>query len=144
MLVQQEAVALYIFLRGNNMSDDSVFVEDIIEATKEGIIRAYECTKCNNKGVAIQAFCKKCGNNKLAITEINNVGKVITYTIQTVAPDPFVNEVPYAWIIVELENDIRTTGWIPFISSIDELKIGQKVKLVKSYKPGMVFEKIIE
>ena len=32
------------------MSDDSVFVEDIIEATKEGIIRAYECTKCNNKG----------------------------------------------------------------------------------------------
>ena len=24
------------------MSDDSVFVEDIIEATKEGIIRAYE------------------------------------------------------------------------------------------------------
>ena len=47
------------------MSDDSVFVEDIIEATKEGIIRAYECTKCNNKGVAIQAFCDKCGNNKL-------------------------------------------------------------------------------
>ena len=142
MLVQQEAVVLYIFLRGNNMSDDSVFVEDIIEATKEGIIRAYKCTKCNNKGVAIQAFCKKCGNNKLTITEINNVGKVITYTIQTVAPDPFVNEVPYAWVIVELDNNVRITGWIPFVSSREDLKIGDRVKLVKSYKPGMVFEKI--
>ena len=29
-------------------------------------------------------------------------------------------------------------------TSKEELKIGQKVKLVKSYKPGMVFEKIIE
>ena len=72
------------------------------------------------------------------------VGKVVTYTIQTVAPDPFVNEVPYAWVIVELDKKIRITGWIPFISSKEELKIGQKVKLVKSYKPGMVFEKISE
>jgi len=47
-------------------------------------------------------------------------------------------------VIVELEEKIRITGWIPFISSKEELKIGQKVKLVKSYKPGMVFEKISE
>jgi uncharacterized OB-fold protein len=45
-------------------------------------------------------------------------------------------------VIVELENNVRITGWIPFISSREELKIGEKVKLVKSYKPGMVFEKI--
>ena len=81
---------------------------------------------------------------KLEIKEINNVGKIVTYTIQTVAPDPFVNEVPYAWVIVELDEKIRITGWIPFISSEEELEIGQKVKLVKSYKPGMVFEKISE
>ena len=95
-------------------------------------------------GVSVQALCKQCGNNKLNIKEISNVGKVVTYTIQTVAPDPFVNEVPYAWIIVELEDKIRITGWIPFISSKEQLSIGQKVKLVKSYKPGMVFEKLSE
>lgn len=126
------------------MSEDSVFVGDIFEATREGKINAYKCTKCKNQGVAVQAFCEKCGNNKLTTKEIGNVGKVITYTIQTVAPDPFVNEVPYAWIIVELENNIKITGWIPFISSREELNIGQKVKLIKSYKPGMVFEKLSE
>tara|TARA_B100001179_G_scaffold49417_1_gene33190 strand:- start:5631 stop:6008 length:378 start_codon:yes stop_codon:yes gene_type:complete len=124
------------------LAEDSVFVGDIYEATRDGKIRAYECTECNYQGVAVQAFCDKCGNSKLTIKEIGNIGKVITYTIQTVAPDPFVNEVPYAWVIVELDNNVRITGWIPFVSSREDLKIGDKVKLVKSYKPGMVFEKI--
>ncbi len=142
MLVQLEAVVRYTSLKVNKLSEDSIFVRDIFEATRDGKIRAYECTECNNQGVAVQAFCEKCGNNKLTSKEIGNVGKVITFTIQTVAPDPFVNEVPYAWVIVELDNNVRITGWIPFISSREDLKIGDKVKLVKSYKPGMVFEKI--
>ena len=132
----------FIYSRANKLAEDSVFVGDIYEATRDGKIRAYECTECNYQGVAVQAFCDKCGNSKLTIKEIGNIGKVITYTIQTVAPDPFVNEVPYAWVIVELDNNVRITGWIPFVSSREDLKIGDKVKLVKSYKPGMVFEKI--
>ncbi len=142
MLVRLEAVVQFIYSRANKLAEDSVFVGDIYEATRDGKIRAYECTECNYQGVAVQAFCDKCGNSKLTIKEIGNIGKVITYTIQTVAPDPFVNEVPYAWVIVELDNNVRITGWIPFVSSREDLKIGDKVKLVKSYKPGMVFEKI--
>jgi len=142
MLVRLEAVVQFIYSRVNKLAEDSVFVGDIYEATRDGKIRAYECTECNYQGVAVQAFCDKCGNNKLTIKEIGNIGKVITYTIQTIAPDPFVNEVPYAWVIVELDNNVRITGWIPFVSSREDLKIGDKEKLVKSYKPGMVFEKI--
>ena len=142
MWVRLEAVVQFIYSRANKLAEDSVFVGDIYEATRDGKIRAYECTECNYQGVAVQAFCDKCGNSKLTIKEIGNIGKVITYTIQTVAPDPFVNEVPYAWVIVELDNNVRITGWIPFVSSREDLKIGDKVKLVKSYKPGMVFEKI--
>ena len=126
------------------MTDEALFVNDIIEATREGIIKSYNCIDCNESGISVQVLCGNCGSSKLEIKEINNVGKVVTYTIQTVAPDPFVNEVPYAWVIVELDEKIRITGWIPFISSEEELEIGQKVKLVKSYKPGMVFEKISE
>ena len=126
------------------MTDEALFVNDIIDATREGIIKSYNCIDCNESGVSVQALCGNCGSSKLEIKEINNVGKIVTYTIQTVAPDPFVNEVPYAWVIVELDKKIRITGWIPFISSKEELKIGQKVKLVKSYKPGMVFKKISE
>ena len=70
MLVQLEEVVQFTFLRVNKLSDDSVFVGDISEATREGKIRAYECTECNNQGVAVQAFCDKCGSNKLTKKEI--------------------------------------------------------------------------
>lgn len=51
------------------------------------------------------------------------------------------NDVPYAWLIVELDEGVRVTGWIPFITSSNDLKIGQRVRLVKSYRQGRVFEK---
>ena len=47
MLVQLVEVVQCIFLRGNNMSDEALFVNDIIEATRDGIIKAYQCTECN-------------------------------------------------------------------------------------------------
>lgn len=73
--------------------------------------------------------------------DVKGTGKVLTYTIQQVAPEQFMNDVPYAWVIVELEAGVRITGWIPFVASKNDLKIGQKVKLVKSYRLGRIFEK---
>ena len=42
MLVQLVEVVQCIFLRGNNMADEALFVNDIIEATRDGIIKAYQ------------------------------------------------------------------------------------------------------
>jgi uncharacterized OB-fold protein len=74
--------------------------------------------------------------------EFSNEGTVLTYTIQMVAPEAFLNEVPYAWAIMQLDNGPKITGWIPFISKPSELLVGDRVRFKKSYLPGIVFEKI--
>ena len=92
----------------------------------------------------VQAYCGKCGSPQLKTIDLDTFGRIITYTIQHIAPEQFLNETPYAWMVIELDGGIRTTGWMPFINSPEELKIGQRVRFVKSYKPGMVFEKVDE
>ena len=114
---------------------------DIQNDVREGKIRAYHCKKCGHKQADVKVFCSKCGSGDLKIVDVGGEGKVITYTIQQVAPEQFMNDVPYAWLVVELDEGVRVTGWMPFIASSDDLKIGQRVRLVKSYRQGRVFEK---
>ena len=109
---------------------------------REGTIEGYVCASCGHKQIDILVFCPKCGSSKLEKKEFAKEGKVITYTIQQVAPEQFLNEVPYAWAIVELVDGSKVTGWIPFIAKSSELPINQRVRFKKSYLPGIVFEKI--
>jgi len=135
--VQREVVALSISSENNFLLSN-----DIQRSVNEGKVRAYHCRNCDHKQADIQVFCSRCKSGNLELIDVKGTGKVLTYTIQQVAPDQFMNDVPYAWIIVELEDGIRITGWIPFVASKNDLKIGQKVKLVKSYRTGRVFEKV--
>jgi uncharacterized OB-fold protein len=115
---------------------------DIQKDVRECKIRAYNCKKCGHRQVDIQVFCSKCSGGDLEIVDVGGEGKIIAYTIQQVAPEQFMNDVPYAWLVVELDEGVRVTGWMPFIASSNDLKIGQRVRLVKSYRQGRVFEKV--
>ncbi|MBM3897584.1 MAG: nucleotide-binding protein [Thaumarchaeota archaeon] len=137
MLGQQGVVALSISSRNNFLLSD-----DIQKSVSEGKVRAYRCRNCDHKQSDIQVFCSRCNSGNLELIDVKGAGKVLTYTIQQVAPEQFANDVPYAWAIVELQDGIRITGWIPFVASKNDLKIGQTVRLVKSYRTGRVFEKV--
>lgn len=112
------------------------------DAIHDGKIEGYKCNKCSHKQIDIIEFCPVCHSPNLELVEFSKEGKVITYTIQFVAPEQFMNEVPYAWAVVELDDGPRVTGWIPFIRNTSDLPIGQRVRFKKSYLPGIVFEKI--
>ena len=112
------------------------------EGIHEGKIEGYLCKKCGHKQIDIMDFCPVCHSPDLEVTEFSKEGKVLTYTIQFVAPEQFMNEVPYAWAVVELDDGPRVTGWIPFIQKSSDLPVGQRVRFKKSYLPGIVFEKI--
>jgi uncharacterized OB-fold protein len=117
-------------------------IKEFQDAIREGKIEGYRCKNCGHKQIDIIDFCPVCHSSDLEKIEFAKEGKVITYTIQQVAPEQFMNEVPYAWTIVELDDGPRVTGWIPFISKSSDLPIGQRVRFKKSYLPGIVFEKI--
>ena len=135
--MQREVVALFTSSENNFLLSG-----DIQKSVSEGKVRAYRCRNCDHKQVDIQVFCSRCYSGNLELIDVKGTGKILTYAIQQVAPEQFMNDVPYAWVIVELEDAVRITGWIPFIASKNDLKIGQRVRLVKSYRTGRVFEKV--
>lgn len=117
-------------------------VKEFQEGIRQGKIVGCECARCGHKQIDIIGFCPACHSPDLKKVEFSNIGTVLTYTIQLVAPEQFLNEVPYAWAVIELDDGARLTGWIPFISKPSDLPIGQRVTFKKSYLPGMVFQKI--
>jgi uncharacterized protein len=117
-------------------------IKEFEQGIHDGKIRGYECASCGLKKIDIIEFCPNCHSQNLQKVEFSGKGKVITYTIQFVAPEQFMNEVPYAWAIIQLDDGPKVTGWIPFISKPGDLPVGQRVAFKKSYLPGIVFEKI--
>jgi uncharacterized OB-fold protein len=55
--------------------------------------------------------------------------------------DEFLNEAPYAYVVVELDGGGRVTGWMPTVRSESEIAIGERVRFVAGYKPGVQFVK---
>ena len=117
-------------------------VKEFEQGIRDGKIEGYTCSDCGHKQIDIMEFCPSCHGSNLKKTEFRKEGKVLTYTIQLVSPEQFMNEVPYAWAIIRLDDGPNVTGWIPFISKSSDLSIGQRVRFKKSYLPGIVFEKI--
>jgi uncharacterized OB-fold protein len=74
-------------------------------------------------------------------TDLAPKGTVVAFTVLTVPGDEFLNDAPYAYVVVELEGGGRVTGWMPSVRSEGDLAIGEKVHFVPSYKPGVQFVK---
>lgn len=66
---------------------------------------------------------------------------MVAFTIQHVPADDFLNEAPYAYVVVELEGGGRVTGWMPTVKQESDLTIGDWVRFAPSYKPGVQFAK---
>ena len=116
-------------------------ISEYVEAAREGVIRGVTCGGCTHKSVTALAVCPKCGGSDLRSAEFPNEGTVVSYTILAVPPEVFLDEAPYAFVIVQLQDGPRCTGWMPSVKRPEEIQIGDRVRFVKTYKPGMVFEK---
>jgi len=66
---------------------------------------------------------------------------VLAFTILTVPGDEFLNDAPYAYVVVELEGGGRITGWMPSVRAEHEVGIGDRVHYVPSYRNGVQFAK---
>ena len=116
------------------------------QAVKEGKLLGLKCSDCGHIHTIPTVFCDKCQSSNLEYVELPTTGKILTYTVlPMVVPERFAEEAPYAWAIIELDDGSKVSGWIPYVRTGEELKVGQRVKMVRAgYKPGIVFEKIKE
>lgn len=117
--------------------------EKFIEFAKKGKILLNQCTKCNNVILETVYYCDKCFSNSFKQIPYNGVGKVVTYTIQAVAPEGFEDVNSYAWVIFRLDDyDINISGFLPDISSPSDLSLGSKIKVIDFHdKHGLILQK---
>lgn len=111
------------------------------EQFKDGKLVGYHCGKCGHDRIDPMLRCPKCGSTDIQRRQFSTTGKVVTYTIQSVASDQFLNETPFAFALVQLDDGPMMSGWIPWIAKEKDLPLGQAVVYTPSYKPGIMFEK---
>ena len=116
---------------------------EFINAAKAGNVLARKCVKCGELHLATVYFCKKCGSKEFEDFILKGAGKVATYTIMTVPPAGFEDLVPYAWVVIELDDsDLRVSGFLPNIKKPEDLPIGAAVKVADFDDRGIVLKKL--
>lgn len=111
------------------------------EQLRDGKIFGFHCAKCKHDRFDPMLRCPKCGATEIQKRQFSTTGKIVSYTIQSVASESFLNETPFAFALVKLDDGPMCSGWVPYIRNEKELPLGQKVEYVSSYKPGIMFEK---
>lgn len=116
--------------------------EEFINYTKEGKILARKCTKCGHLHLVTTYFCQNCGNKGFENAIVDGKGTVVTYTIITVPPEGFEKYVPYAWVVMKVDNsELSISGFMGGIKSPADLPLGTKIKIVDHDERGIILQK---
>jgi uncharacterized OB-fold protein len=109
---------------------------------EEHRLRGVRCRACGFVTATWGLACARCGARELEERSMADEGTVVAFTVLSVPGDQFLNDAPYAYVVVELDGGGRVTGWMPEVRSERELEIGTRVRFLPSYKPGVQFGRI--
>ena len=115
--------------------------EELIAKVKDGKVLAYKCKKCSNMQLATIVFCNKCYSQDFEVVEVEGKGKIVTYTIQKVAPVEYEKYAPYAWVVVRLDAGFNVSGFLLGVASPKDLPINARIKIVGHDERGMLLER---
>jgi len=118
--------------------------EQFIDFAKKGKILINQCLNCKNLSLETAYYCDKCFGKSFKHVSYNGKGKVVTYTIQSVAPKGFEDVNSYAWVVFRIDDcGLNISGFLPGVSSPTDLPLGTPVKVVDYHdKHGLVLEKL--
>jgi len=117
-------------------------IEDWVKGYEsDGKLRGFRCGACQLVLATWGLACPRCGSPGLEEQELSGKGAVVAFTILTVPGDEFLNEAPYAYVVVELDGGGRITGWMPSVRQESDLALGERVHFAPSYRPGVQFSK---
>jgi len=115
--------------------------EEFVSKVKDCKVLAHKCKKCGNMQLVTIVFCSKCYSHDFEVVEVEGKGKVVTYTIQNVAPVEYEKYAPYAWAVVRLDAGFNISGFLPGIASPKDLPINARIKIVGHDERGMLLER---
>ena len=100
-------------------------------------LEAGKCQGCGFLCFPPRLVCPRCGSREFAPVRLARSGKLLTYTIIRVPPQPFEDQAPYAVGIAELDDGARLTAQV-VDCDFSELRVGLRVTLEfrKVYEEG--------
>jgi uncharacterized OB-fold protein len=100
------------------------------DATKQHELRIQRCKNCGQFRHYPQPMCPNCYSTDVEWAKVSGKGKIFTWLITNRAFHPgFANEVPYATVVVELDEGVRMISKM-VDTKIEELEIGMPVEVV--------------
>ena len=127
------------------MANEAVATPHSVEAFVQGyetsgVLLGYRCPRCGRRTATWGLACSACGQAPLEETSLGTEGRVVAATVVSVPSEEFVNDAPYAYVVVELDGGGRVSGWMPSVRTPQQVLLGTRVRFVRSYKPGVQFE----
>lgn len=111
------------------MSDESSFtVSNFYKFVNEKRLMAVKCNNCGSTFLPPKPTCTNCLSTELKWIEVENSGKLLSYTIIHVAPEHFKSMAPYTIGIIEFKKGLRLPGMICGVSP-ENLKVGMPLKI---------------
>jgi uncharacterized OB-fold protein len=107
-------------------------------------LRGFRCARCGYRTATWGLACSQCGSPGLEEATLSGRGHVVAGTVVAVASDEFVNDAPYAYVLVELDGGGRLSGWVPGVRSEEEIAPGTPVRFAPGYKGGIQFERVVQ
>lgn len=102
--------------------------------------RALQCSGCHKLFVPPRYHCSQCGKSKFQQVELMGKGEVYSYTVIRMPFEEFLEEAPYAFAEVKLQEGLVVPG--RFTNEDKEVKIGSRVLFVKRDRGVNWFELI--
>jgi uncharacterized OB-fold protein len=103
-------------------------IEQFYKFLEHRKLMAGRCLKCGKIHMPPRPLCDNCFSQEFEWVSISGKGKLLTYTVISVAPQQFQALTPYAVGIVQLESGLKIPGMIQGLKQ-EQLKIGMALSL---------------
>jgi len=110
------------------MTQQPFTIEQFYKFLGQQKLMAGKCFKCGKIHLPPRPFCDNCFSQQFEWVAVSGKGKLLTYTVISIAPEQFQALTPYAVGIVELENGLKIPGMIQNTTQ-EKLQIGMELNL---------------
>ena len=87
-----------------------------------------KCKKCGKVYFPPRLVCSDCKSQDFEKYKLKDGGKLLTYTIIRVAPSQFIDQVPYALGVVELDEKVKILTQITDCD-LDKVSTGMELRI---------------
>ena len=98
-------------------------IESFYKFVSEGKLMAAKCSNCKTLHLPPRPMCTTCFSTEFEWVELQNQGRLLTYTVIHVAPVQFQSMVPYVVGIVRLKDGLNLPGMIRGLEQ-ERIRIG--------------------